>query len=1250
MNPTNRTHAARTWSAVLAAAALALPLTAWGQTLTPRTFTRDDAQFPRTITRTHDDHALTDPYGFATDYSVVFVPARFIPNEAHGSYAIRIDMNNDGHWEYADMHSSTVPLTVTFNYPEPPQGSTGTSTIHVDIRQVLNGSPVWNGNLQVITLPNPQMTYVSPQGDALTGYLSADGILDRPLIVVEGIDNAQTSWPSHYFGLLDQQIQQYLRPAGFDVFVYNYADGGADIRQNAMGLLGAILQVNKIATVPTRVLGISMGGVVARYALAWAEQHGYPHGCDMFVSADAPQQGAWLSVEFQDWLRNGGLDSPFVDTIVDQLSTPASKQLLRVNRFDTGNAVPNKDDEIDGSPTYEGFFTELNALNGNGYPHLSTNIGVSNGQGNLAAHSISSCQPEDYIYEPFVQLYLQGNLVHTQYLDQFDLLAGSWQPAFARLDELEGNSLLFSFFKFTVWMDWRVDFGAHPPGFVWANSALDLWDVTWGTGDQNGDIQGWGSTKFNEIYINSTENHFHDDFPDALGAVVLGRLLAPPPPLVVPSTWYPTIQDGVNASNVPYYQHQVHVLPGTYTQTSERSIFGFQFHSVVFLKDQVQLIADGGPGQVIIDADVADGCGMFGFGSSNVLIEGFTFRNCDYGVFSMLTPQGARAVDLVNCEFSGCQRGFRLVGGTTTITGGSVHNSVSNGIEIAGLSQATVTGLTARDNGGAGILFEEQAYGEVRTSDLRHNVTGVSQSTTGGTLLVENSTFSGNTGYGIYLAGSTSTVRGNTLLDNPTGISLRGSSGAVSRNVIVRGANGLEAINPAANTLVSNTVFGQTSAGIRLATAAANTVTANIVAAAGVGIYCSGSGTITFSCNDVYGNGTNYSGRPDPTGSGGNISVNPRFCNTADDDYHISTASPCQPENNACDLIGALEGVCPPDPTQSTVEFYAVTGALAVVPNPATYDGGSGGDMRFNVTVRDKTGATMPNVRVSWVMSPQMTRCSGWVSSKFTNSSGTTILDAQGGGYGTSEIRAQVGSGPDFVSLTGNVTTRSPDFDRASGNGVVNTSDLIVFADEFNHVVTTLYHDYDNSGSVDQSDLQVFAMAYSSANSCTVAGGSQPGGGSGGSLGGLSRKVTVDETNVDLLLAEVEGLIAAGKGFDNARQFVDRVRADRAAGAAVTELGVSPAIPVGVSASPNPSRAGVTIQFNLPGAASVEGRIFDLAGRLVRMIDTEANASMGTATWDGRDQGGRAVVPGIYFLSFRAPTGARYVEKLVIQR
>lgn len=70
---------------------------------------------------------------------------------------------------------------------------------------------------------------------------------------------------------------------------------------------------------------------------------------------------------------------------------------------------------------------------------------------------------------------------------------------------------------------------------------------------------------------------------------------------------------------------------------------------------------------------------------------------------------------------------------------------------------------------------------------------------------------------------------------------------------------------------------------------------------------------------------------------------------------------------------------------------------------------------------------------------------------------------------------------------------------------------------------------------------------------------------------------------------------------------------------------------------PNPFNPRTMIKYDLPEAGSVRLAVFDLAGRLVRMLVDESR-SPGTyeAAWDGRDTEGREVGSGTYLARLEA--------------
>lgn len=218
----------------------------------------------------------------------------------------------------------------------------------------------------LVTRQHTIIVWSGPEGS------TGSATLDRPVLVVEGIDATNENGPEAYYALGFRRGVRSLFPRaqaqGADIAILDLGDGGRRMQPNAAVVRRAVEILRQYSTDRRRnldVIGVSMGGVLARYALAQMEQDGALYGVDRFLSVDAPQQGAVI---------HGGLQSDIRDRLEPvayppALNRPAGRQLLRVNAFDTA------------SPTeHQSFYAELRALNGNrGYPTRTTNVGVSFG-------------------------------------------------------------------------------------------------------------------------------------------------------------------------------------------------------------------------------------------------------------------------------------------------------------------------------------------------------------------------------------------------------------------------------------------------------------------------------------------------------------------------------------------------------------------------------------------------------------------------------------------------------------------------------------------------------------------------------------------------------------------------------------------------------------------------------------------------------------------------------------------------------
>jgi len=81
---------------------------------------------------------------------------------------------------------------------------------------------------------------------------------------------------------------------------------------------------------------------------------------------------------------------------------------------------------------------------------------------------------------------------------------------------------------------------------------------------------------------------------------------------------------------------------------------------------------------------------------------------------------------------------------------------------------------------------------------------------------------------------------------------------------------------------------------------------------------------------------------------------------------------------------------------------------------------------------------------------------------------------------------------------------------------------------------------------------------------------------------------------------------------------------------------------------PNPFRTSTLIRYELPRPDHVSVGVFDVDGRLVRQLVAGAFQPSGpqTAQWDGRDEQGRPMAPGVYF--YRIEAGALSASRRMV--
>lgn len=245
-------------------------------------------------------------------------------------------------------------------------------------------------------------------------FLSPDNILDKPIILVDGFDPGDTRNISGLYSLLDftgtagsQNLGDLLRVEGFDVVILNFPiytrtadgatiDGGTDfMERNAMLLVELINIINtaKSSNSPEQnvIIGPSMGGIIARYALNYMENEILDADTRLYISFDSPHHGANVPIGLQhqlNFLANNPLSAvaELQPVIEGLLKSPAARQLL-IDHFE---AHLSGDDAFSFDPSLylptphpfrTTFETNINNLTASGFPQNVRNVAIINGSG-----------------------------------------------------------------------------------------------------------------------------------------------------------------------------------------------------------------------------------------------------------------------------------------------------------------------------------------------------------------------------------------------------------------------------------------------------------------------------------------------------------------------------------------------------------------------------------------------------------------------------------------------------------------------------------------------------------------------------------------------------------------------------------------------------------------------------------------------------------------------------------------------------
>jgi cytochrome P450 len=213
----------------------------------------------------------------------------------------------------------------------------------------------------------------------------------HPIILVEGFPGGRPyDWLYEMLnaaGTLDG-----LRELGYDVIFVGLDMGLDEIQRNAGVLIECMREATRRTPNPLAVGGVSMGGLVSRYALALMEHEEEPHNTRSYVSIDTPHGGAYTSLGVQWFVQSLLPFSPALAGFEALLDSPSNQQMMLSWLHDDGTAGI--------SPLRAQLLEDLERIGG--WPKQPRKLAVSCGRGDGKGDATPGARTLGWDGEPFV--------------------------------------------------------------------------------------------------------------------------------------------------------------------------------------------------------------------------------------------------------------------------------------------------------------------------------------------------------------------------------------------------------------------------------------------------------------------------------------------------------------------------------------------------------------------------------------------------------------------------------------------------------------------------------------------------------------------------------------------------------------------------------------------------------------------------------------------------------------------------------
>jgi hypothetical protein len=356
-------------------------------------------------------------YYIGKTVSFKFTSNLFVNNTGKSVSSLQISFNNGSTYQTANWNTS---INYTFS-------SIGIKDIYFKINYTDNTSYISRAKISVTS--DPSVTLRAAANDSL--YITATSehsggkvqiryaqnnttnTIKKPLIVAEGFDPGSIIGGDNLdigdFITINQigsinigspNILNQIDLLNYDIVYLDYNNGVDDIKRNAKLFRMVIEYVNahKVGGNPNIVMGISMGGLVARYALRKMETENIEHDTWKYISVDTPHKGANIPIGSQAMLRHLS-DINFSIAFINVFSVGNMEQIKNARNLLDSKAAKqmliyyvNQNNQINNTE-HTTFQAEYDNL---GFPQRCENIAITNGAGNGTLNFDAGTQIIDY--------------------------------------------------------------------------------------------------------------------------------------------------------------------------------------------------------------------------------------------------------------------------------------------------------------------------------------------------------------------------------------------------------------------------------------------------------------------------------------------------------------------------------------------------------------------------------------------------------------------------------------------------------------------------------------------------------------------------------------------------------------------------------------------------------------------------------------------------------------------------------------